>query len=309
MKQPIIPPCLKEGDLVAITATARKVSANEMAPAKALLQSWGLRVIVPDGLYAEQHQMAGSDAHRTTMIQQLLDNPEVKAIFCARGGYGTVRMVDTIHWERFLQHPKWIIGYSDVTVLHSTLRQMQVASIHGIMPINIPVDALQVDYPALASLHQLLFDGKVEYKQLGDRKLFRAGNAQGAIVGGNLSMLYSQLASPSDINTDNTILFIEDLDEYLYHIDRMMMALKRAGKLAHLQGLIVGAMSDMHDNTIPFGYTAEEIVWDAVKEYHYPVVMNCPFGHIGTENRALPLGSNASLTVNFSGEASILCSL
>ena len=301
----ITPKCLQHGDRVAIAATARKVSPDEMAPAIHLLQSWGLEVIVPEGLYAEEHQLAGSDAHRAEVLQTLLDDDEVAAIFCARGGYGTVRMVDRLCWDRFLQHPKWIVGYSDVTVLHSALHKRGVASIHGIMPINIPADADRVEYPALLSLHQLLFDGTVDYTTLGDCRLYRSGQTVAPMVGGNLSMLYSQLASATDLDTDGKILFIEDLDEYLYHIDRMMTALRRAGRLDKLKGLVVGAMSDMHDNSIPFGHTAEEIVWEAVKDYDYPVVMGCPFGHIGTDNRALVFGIDTALNVASNGTANL----
>lgn len=302
----IIPELLTQGDRVMLVATARKVSPSEMAPAVALLSSWGLQVVVPPQLYASDHQMAGDDVLRATLLQQALDDEGIKAVFCVRGGYGTVRIVDRIDWSHFCWHPKWIVGYSDVTVLHSHIaRQFDIATLHAIMPVNIPADAVTTSYPALSSLHDALFQGGVNYPCLATATQFRPGTALAPVVGGNLSILYSLCGTPSDIDTRGKILFIEDLDEYLYHIDRMMQSLQRTGKLAHLAGLMVGALSDMHDNTVPFGMTAEEIVWDAVKDYHYPVAMRCPMGHIGTDNLALPLGIKATLSVAADGKVQL----
>jgi len=286
---------------IAIAATARKVSPQEMANAISMIQSWGMEAVVPDGLYEEEHQMAGSDVHRASILQQLIDDDSIDAIICARGGYGTVRMVDLVDFRHLKERPKWIVGYSDVTVLHSHIhQQLGVPTLHAIMPINIT----DKETPATQSLHQALMGERLEYT-FKAHPFNRAGHVEAPIVGGNLSILYSLLGSPSDINTQGKILFIEDLDEYLYHIDRMMMALKRAGKLEGLKGLVVGALSDMHDNSIPFGRTAEEIVRDAVKEYDYPVCMGADFGHIGTENRALPLGVTATLDVETTGAATL----
>lgn len=291
---------LKVGDKVAIVATARKVSAKEMEPALRLFESWGLEVLLPEGLYAASDQMAGSDEHRATLLQRQLDDPEIKAIFCARGGYGTVRIVDRLDMRRFVECPKWVVGYSDITVLHSHIaRHCGIPTLHATMPINIPEDEGLWNRQAMASMRTVLFDGKVDYEFRNDAigVANREGCCRARIVGGNLSVLYSLLGSSSDVDTEGTILMIEDLDEYLYHIDRMMMALKRAGKLAHLKGLLVGAMSDMHDNAIPFGRNAEQIVADAVAGYDYPVAFGCRFGHIGVDNCALPLGVEADVTV------------
>ena len=297
---------LKAGDRVAIAATARKVSPQEMEPAIKLLQHWGLEVVIPEGLYAADNQMAGTDSHRAAILQSLIDDNEIKAILCARGGYGTVRILDKLNLTALEQYPKWIIGYSDVTALHCHIHNLLgMETLHATMPINIPHDATAVPYPAIDSLKQALFAGGCEYNIQCSSTLLRPGKAEGAIVGGNLSVLYSIVGSLSDIDTAGKILFIEDLDEYLYHIDRMMMCLKRSGKLDNLCGLIVGGMSDMHDNAIPFGKTAEEIIWDAVKEYDYPVCMGMPFGHIGMENLALILGRQTTLNITPNGNVTI----
>ncbi len=300
-KNDMIPMRLTTGDKVALVATARKIEYNEVLPAIELFESWGLNVVIPEGLFDGDNQFAGSDGHRATIFQRMLDDREVKAVFCVRGGYGTVRIVDRLDFSCFKRYPKWIVGYSDVTVLHSHIaRQCGVATLHAIMPINIPEHAVELKSPAIESLHRCLFDGTVEYRFRTDAECLvknRMGECKGSIIGGNLSVLYSLLGSSSDIDTEGKILLIEDLDEYLYHIDRMMMAMKRAGKLARLKGLIVGALTDMHDNNVPFGRTAEEIVRDTVSEYGYPVVYYCPFGHIGVENMALPLGVELKMEV------------
>ena len=293
----IRPPHIHPGDRVAIVAPARKISPQEIEPAVALLRSWQLDVVLPDHLFDADNQFAGDDPTRALTLQQQLDDPAVRAIFCARGGYGTVRIIDRLDFTRFRHHPKWIVGYSDITVLHSHIhRHLGIETLHATMPLNIPPDALSTPYPAIDTLRRALFGEKLSYT-LPPHPLDRTGTAHGQLVGGNLSILYSLCGSPSDLDTDGKILFIEDLDEYLYHIDRMMMNLKRCGRLARLAGLIVGQMSDMHDNTVPFGSTAEQIIRDAVAEYSYPVCFNFPAGHNGTDNHALILGRPATLTV------------
>lgn len=290
---------LKAGDLVALAATARKVSPDEVEASVRLLESWGLRVAVPEGLFEADNQMAGSDARRAERFQKLIDDREVRAIICARGGYGTVRMIDRVDFAPLAKNPKWVVGYSDVTVLHSHIgRHCGIPTLHATMPLNVLADACRTAYPATESLRQMLFEGKAHYEFVNECVVAnRQGCCTAPVVGGNLSVLYSLLGSASDIDTEGRILLLEDLDEYLYHIDRMMMALRRAGKLQGLRGLLVGAMSDMHDNAVPFGRTAEEIVRDAVADYGYPVAFNCLFGHIGTKNRALPLGVETKVRV------------
>ena len=292
-------PYLKAGDRVAIAAPARAVSPEEMAPAIATLETWGLQVVVPDWLYERDGQLAGSDAHRAALMQSLLDDPTIAAIICARGGYGTVRIIDRLDFSRFAQHPKWIVGYSDVTVLHSHIQAtLGLPTLHATMPINFPTDGATC--PATESLRNALL-GTHQDIVWGAHPLDRKGVAQGVAVGGNLSILYSLLGSRSQVDTHGKILLIEDLDEYLYHIDRMMQALRRAGMLEGLAGLVVGGLNDMHDNTIPWGHTAEEIVVEAVADYNYPVAFNAPIGHIGTQNQALPMGVPLTLNISNTG--------
>ncbi len=293
-----IPPYLKAGDRVAIAAPARKISPEELAPSLRLLSSWGLEVQEPEHLYDADNQLAGSDATRRALMQRLLDDPDVKAIICARGGYGTVRIIDGLDFTRFAESPKWVVGYSDITVLHSHIhRLLNVATLHATMPIDITADSVESPTPATETLRRMLWGETMQYRWA-SHPLNRSGVAAGQLVGGNLSILYSLCGSASDIDTRGKILFIEDLDEYLYHIDRMMMNLKRSGHLEGLAGLVVGSMNKMHDNTIPFGRTAEQIVLDAVAEYDYPVCFGFTAGHIGAENCALMLGHRVSLTVD-----------
>ncbi|MDY5969556.1 MAG: LD-carboxypeptidase [Bacteroidales bacterium] len=297
-----IPPKLKAGDVVSLVTTARFVSRKDVAAAIAMLQGWGLRVLEPAHLYDVREerrcaisQFGNDDPARAAMLQEALDNPAVKAIFCCRGGYGTVRMVDLVDWSSFVRQPKWIVGYSDVTVLHSHIaRQFGIATMHAIMPINVPPDTVAgTRHPAIETCRKALFEESLSYAL--DADCLRAGAAEGVIVGGNLSVLYSLMGSVSEVETDGKILFIEDVDEYLYHIDRMMQCLRRAGKLKRLAGLLVGQFTDMHDNGVPFGMDVRDIVADAVKGYAYPVVLGCPFGHIGVDNMALPLGANVNM--------------
>jgi len=295
---------LKKGDRVALAAPARAVSPEEMAPAIAMLEGWGLQVVVPEGLYEREGQLAGSDSHRAALMQRLLDDDEVRAIFCCRGGYGTVRIVDRLDFTRFAESPKWVVGYSDITVLHSHIhRLLGLPTLHATMPINMHGE----ETPATRTMHDFLFGTRREAveREWEPAALNREGTAQGAVTGGNLSILYSLLGSRSQVDTRGKILLVEDLDEYLYHVDRMMLALKRAGMLEGLAALVVGGLSDMHDNTIPFGRTAEQIVREAVEEYHYPVVFGSPFGHLGDNNLALPLGIKCTLEASNSKKCRI----
>jgi len=288
----ISPKELKSGDNVGIVATARKISAEEIEPAIKVLNEWDLEVVLGDNLYKTDHQFAGTDEERASDFQKMLDNDSIKAIIIARGGYGTVKIIDRIDFSRFITNPKWIIGYSDATVLHSHIyTNFGIETLHATMPLNFADASKQT----LESLRKALFGKKLKY-EFDKAPLSRKGSAKGILTGGNLSILYSLTGTASDIDTDGKILFIEDLDEYLYHVDRMMMNLKRAGKLSNLAGLIVGALSEMNDNEIPYGKTAEEIVHDAVKEYDYPVAFDFPAGHT-RENRALILGREATISV------------
>lgn len=288
----IQPNYLQKGDTVAIVSTARKISSDQIITAIKLLEKWGLNVVIGNTIGMEDHQFAGNDETRINDFQQLLNNPKVKAIWCARGGYGTVRLIDQLDFAEFKKHPKWIIGYSDITVLHSHIHNLGIETLHATMPINIEKNSNE----SLETLKKSLFGKNLAYEIPADEKN-KSGNATGELVGGNLSVLYSLLGSKSSIKTDGKMLFIEDLDEYLYHIDRMLINLKRNGYFDNLKGLIVGGMTDMHDNEIPFGKTAEEIILDCVAEYDFPVVFNVPAGHLD-DNRALILGRTVELNVN-----------
>jgi muramoyltetrapeptide carboxypeptidase len=289
------PPYLKPGDKIGIVSTARKITHEELQPAIACFEKEGFEIVFGKNLFKELNQFSGTDDERAEDLQLMMDNPEIKAILCARGGYGTVRIVDKLDFKLFRKNPKWICGFSDVTVLHSHIWQnFGIETIHSIMPVQLK--KLGGESDAAKTLVRSLKGGLLHY-QFPAHELNREGNAEGILVGGNLSILYSLLGSVSDIDTAGKILFIEDIDEYLYHIDRMMMALKRAGKLDKLKGLVVGGMSDMKDNAIPFGNTAEEIILDAVKEFDYPVCFNFPAGHIDA-NCAIYLGRKAELSVD-----------
>jgi muramoyltetrapeptide carboxypeptidase len=288
----ILPSFLKKGDTIALIATARKISLEELLPAIQTIEKWGLKAITAPNLFNTENQFAGSDEERASDLQWAINNNNVKAVLCVRGGYGTVRIIDKIDFTSFVKNPKWIIGYSDITVLHQHVHaNFNVATLHATMPINFLKNEEATD-----SLRKTLFGEVLDYTTE-THILNREGETSGELIGGNLSLIYALCGSKSDINTENKILFIEDLDEYLYHIDRMMLNLKRSGKLAHLKGLVVGGMTDMKDNTIPFGKTAEEIILDAVKEYDYPVCFNFPAGHID-RNLALVFGKPYTLNVS-----------
>ena len=289
------PDLLTKGDKIGIVATARKIGIEELEASIKLFISWGLEPIIGKSIGIKENQFAGSDQERAKDMQYFLDNKDIKAVFCARGGYGTVRIIDKLDFSLFTQNPKWIIGYSDPSVLLSHIYfNYNIETIHGIMPLNICEDNFNSN--AVISLKKILFEGnkKNTYPW---QKLNRVGWVEGELVGGNLSVLYSLLGSNSFGDTKDKILFIEDLDEYLYHIDRMMQALDRAGKLKDIKGLIVGALTDMHDNAIPFGRSAEEIIMDNIKDYDFPVAFNIPIGHIKDENQACVIGRKTILIV------------
>lgn len=296
------PRFLKPGDIIGIVAPARKISPEELADGIKILEGWGFNVRVGGNIFKEQNQFSGTDDERAADLQMMLDDEQVKAIIGARGGYGTVRIIDQLDFSKFKQHPKWLIGYSDMTVLHNHLQtNFQTQSIHACMVFNMQPDKFDKD--AVESLGKALTGVTLHHRfSIANNQLLnRNGNAQGILCGGNLSLLYALSGSISDIDTTDKILFIEDLDEYLYHIDRMMMQLKRSGKLHKLTGLIVGGMSDMRDNTIPFGKTAEEIIREHVDEYNFPVCFDFPAGHV-KRNLALIMGASVELSVGDSVE-------
>ncbi|MCR4826682.1 MAG: LD-carboxypeptidase [Bacteroidales bacterium] len=283
----IIPPYLSPGDTIALAAPARKISKAEIQPAEQWLKSVGFNIFYDDRLFAEDHQFAGDDLLRTRYFQDLLDDDSVKAIWCVRGGYGSARIIDRLDFTHFRQHPKWICGYSDITVFHSHIQQnLQTATLHATMPVNVSETNTQL--PVCQSFLDAITCKDLSY-EIDSHPLSRPQPFSGILTGGNLSMLYSLIGSPSDINTTGKVLFIEDLDEYLYHIDRMILNLKRSGKLSNIKALLVGHLSDMHDNTVPFGKTAEEIVADHCQTFDFPLIFNVPAGHL-SDNRAFRMG-------------------
>lgn len=286
------PPLLVPGSKIGIVAPARKVSPEEMQPAIDQLHQWGFEVAKGMYLYEQDHQFAGTDQQRWADLQMMLDDASVNAVLFARGGYGCARIIDKLDFTRFMRSPKWLIGFSDFTALHSHVnRHCKIETMHAPMAFNFPTTPA----PVLDKLKQLLTGHTVSY-DMSPSILNRLGKVQGELVGGNLSLLYAMAGTDSDLLTKGKILFLEDLDEYLYHIDRMMINLKRTQKLSHLKGLVVGGMSAMRDNTIPFGKSAEEIILDAVKEYDYPVCFGMPAGHV-TDNHPLVLGRKIKLSV------------
>jgi muramoyltetrapeptide carboxypeptidase len=288
------PAALKMGDSIGLMCPARKISLTEIQPAIDWLESAGFKVVLGRSIGAEHHQFAGDDQLRRRDLQEMLDHPDIKAIIACRGGYGTVRLIDDLYYGNFVDKPKWLCGYSDMTALHSHVNHvMGIGSLHCTMPVNFQSNTPE----ALQSLLDGLTGKSLNY-EFAPHVLNRNGSMQGEVVGGNLSILYSLLGTKTGLHTGGKILFLEDLDEYLYHIDRMMMALKRAGKLQGLAGIIVGGMTDMRDNPVPFGKSAEEIILEHCAPYAYPVCFGFPAGHIH-DNRAIKLGQMA--TVEMSG--------
>ena len=287
----IIPQFLKAGDTVAIVCTARKFFPEDAKPAIDLLESWGLKVKLGNTIGLDNCQLGGTDTERAADFQAQLDDENVKAIWCARGGYGTVRIIDALDFSKFMTHPKWIMGFSDVTVLHSQLNIERVATLHSIMPFTVPNAPEEVK----DTLRKALFGERISYT-IPSKNYDVKGTASGELVGGNISILYSLLGSKSAIDTKDKILFIEDLDEYLYHIDRMMYNLKRNGYFENVKGIIVGSMADMHDNEIPFGQNEVQIITEIAKENRIPIAFQFPAGH-QKDNRTLILGKQVDFEV------------
>jgi muramoyltetrapeptide carboxypeptidase len=290
--KPIPIPYLKKGDKIAITCPAKKLP-QPMTDAIALLQSWGLEVVLGDTVTASYHQFAGDDDLRARDLQRFIDDDSIKAIIAARGGYGVIRMIDKVDFSRFTQNPKWLVGFSDITVLHTHLfANYRAQSIHGQMPINIPDASAR----SLTTLRKALFGEELSY-EFKSHTLNRSGESSGILVGGNLSLLVAVSGSVSEFDYTGKILFIEDVGEYLYTVDRMLRKLKRAGMLSQLAGLIVGGFSEIKDNDIPFGQTVPQIIMDIVNEYDYPVCFDFPAGHI-PDNCSLIFGRSISLHVH-----------
>lgn len=279
----IIPRYLKKGDMIGITAPAGYITAEEIAPSVQLMESWGYKIKAGDTIGEKDYTFAGTDEERLADFQKMLDDPKVKAIMCARGGYGSVRIIDRIKWDRFKSKPKWIIGFSDITVLHAHInRNFGIATIHSKMCNSFPDDwskAEPIQVETIESIHKALSGEKMKYDVVPNSNN-RFGIAEGNLIGGNLKTLETLAGSASDLYTAGKILFVEDTGEYMYSIDRMFWSLKRTGKLSRLKGLIVGGFRVKTDaDTEDFGETLEQIVLEKIKNYKYPVCFDFPVGH------------------------------
>ena len=290
------PPYLKKGDTIMILAPGGKVKdKNALDDGIELANHWGLVVFFGNHLLAQDHSFAGTDKDRLEDLQKALDDPSIKAIWAARGGYGMVRIIDDLDFSRFMVHPKWIIGYSDITVLHNKLHALGYQSIHGQMPLTLDLkDPIQRE--SIQTLHQSLFGKGLKYK-IQSSEFNRLGESSGQLVGGNLSIVYSMLGSDTNLNMAGKILFIEDVGEALYHIDRMMISLKRTGYFENCKGIIVGNFKLKSNESNPFGKSLEEVVLEATEGTEFPIIFDFPAGHID-DNRSLMMGSYIDLKVN-----------
>lgn len=297
----VTPSFLEPGDKVGLVATARFIPADDLDGSIKLLKDWQLEPVLAANLSAQHNQFAGDDLSRAKALQGMLDDPQIKAIWCVRGGYGSIRLLEHLDFSAFRSRPKWFIGYSDVTVFHNVFQNLGICSAHGTMPIDLAnkSGAMGNDDMAKEALHDFLF-GKLPGVSTNATAVNRLGSASGILTGGNLSMIYSMCGSPYQVDTSGKILMIEDLDEYLYHIDRMLQNLKNNGLLHDLAGLLVGGFTKIHDNSIPFGKSAKEIILEVVEPYNYPVAFDWPAGHIHN-NHPLIFGQQARFEVTPQG--------
>lgn len=288
------PPPIKSGDKIRIVSPAGKVAEKYVLPTVEWLTQQGYKVELGKHVFDTHFQFAGTDDDRLEDLQTAIDDAETSAIICSRGGYGTVRIIDKLDFSGFRKHPKWLVGFSDITILHTAINQLGIATIHGAMP-RFFFDENGRANENLVSLMELLKSNQAEYK-FDAQPENRTGKCVAEMVGGNLSIIVSLLGTKYEIDTRSKILFIEDIDEYLYHTDRMMHQLKLAGKLDNLAGLVVGDFTDVKDNESPFGKTVHEIIAEAVAEFNYPVCFGFPAGH-DKRNLALAFGKNWELKV------------
>ncbi len=292
----IQPPYLKAGDTVAIVAPSGilKNRQKEVQQAVDLLKSWGLHAIVGDHVFSQDNHFAGTDAQRCEDFQKAMDNPTVSAIWCARGGYGTVRILDKLDFATFKLKPKWLIGYSDITALHNQFHNEGFESIHALMCTSLTDDLNDIS-ESIETFRKAIFGEPLTYTLEGS-KYNRVGTASGELVGGNLTMLHTMLGSKTSIDTSGKILFIEEIGEYKYHIDRMLQSMKRAGYFDECAGVLVGDMSKLRKNTTLWGSSIEQLILDALSEYDFPIAFNMPAGH-EKDNRAMILGRTIEMKV------------
>lgn len=291
----LVPPFIKSGSKIRMVSPAGKVKESLVLPAVEWLKKQGYKVELGKHVFAQHFQFAGTDAQRLEDLQIALDDPECSVIICSRGGYGTVRIIDQMDFTKFKKYPKWLVGFSDITILHSYLNKLGFASIHGVMPKNFLDDAGNPT-ENLNSLLNLLEGKPVQYS-IPSTKFNRTGNANAGLIGGNLSIITSLQGTKYELNTDGKILFLEDIDEFFYHIDRMILQLKLSGKLDKLEGLILGDFTEIKDNKQPFGKSIHEIILEAVQEFDYPVCFGFPAGH-DRKNLAFAFGKKWTLNVS-----------
>jgi muramoyltetrapeptide carboxypeptidase len=298
-KSTIKPDYLKSGDTIAIIAPSGVLNNRNQAieNAKKLIVEWGLVPIIGKNIYKKNYHFAGNDKQRLEDLQWAFDHENIKAIWCARGGYGSIRIIDQLSFDQFKKYPKWLIGYSDITVLHNKLNNLGFETIHGMMAVNMEEKQKEIN-ESIESLKNCLF-GKLKSYHINNNKYNRIGKSSGILVGGNLTLLASQLGSSSEIDTKDKILFIEEIGEYKYHIDRMLQSLKRAGFFDNCNGVLIGDMSEIKINSPSWGSSVNELIYDVLKPYKFPISFGIQSGHL-KHNESLIFGRNIDLDVKAS---------
>jgi muramoyltetrapeptide carboxypeptidase len=301
----ITPPYLQIGDTIAIVAPAGILTNRKdvIDEAKELAESWGLHVVYGKHLFDTAGHFSATDEERAEDFQKAMDNPNIKAIWSGRGGYGTVRILDRLDFTAFIKSPKWVIGYSDITALHSHLNTMGYETIHGMMGTSLGHDAEKI-VETLKSFKKSIFGEKLSYSLVSVIEN-RKGTAKGQLIGGNISLLASMLGSESQMNADGRILFIEEVGEYKYSMDRMLQSLKRAGFFDNCKGIIVGDISNIKTNTVDWGSSMEQLILDVVAEYDFPVLFNFPAGH-EPDNRSIIFGRMIEMSVTKEGISTVV---
>ena len=294
--QLIQPELLKSGDTISILAPSGVLNNfdNKITKAINIFKSWGLNVVLGNHIYDKNGHFAGTDKNREKDFQKALDNKNIKAIWCARGGYGAVRIIDKLNFDNYLKNPKWIIGFSDITVIHNKLNFLNSESIHAMMITGF--EDIDQNNDSLSKLKNVLFGDSLSYS-ITSNKNNKTGKSEGIIVGGNLTLIQSTIGSKTELKMKDKILFIEEIGEYAYHIDRMLYSLKRAGYFENCKGLIVGQISDVKKNTTDFGRSINELILDVLDEYNFPILFDFPAGHEKT-NFPIILGRKVILDVS-----------
>ncbi len=286
-------PLLKPGDRVGIISPASHPTSDQWKAGLQILSDWGLELVLGDHFLAQHFGLGGTDSQRGADLQRMLDDPSIQAIFPLRGGYGVSRLLDALDFSTFSQHPKWIVGFSDITALLCHVDTLDIPTIHGPMPNNFCQKGGEA---ALANLHTLLFEGRTQIKTA-SHPANKYGAAEASIIGGNLSLLTHLIGSASFTRPTGKILFIEEIGERLYHVDRLLLQLKRAGYLADLAGLIIGGFTDCKEASLAIGLSVEEMILEHTASYKYPIAFDFPAGHI-PNNQALPFGKKIKFLVN-----------